>query len=218
MPTASHRCRDWSPSPRPACIRRSAPFPRARNRDPDPNARARTTDRCGRARSVPRRSRTACRNAGTAPARRADIRRRRCHHPTLDWLDDESSHVSSTELSSRRSRSPNGTSPQPGSSGPKSSFKNSSPDQRERPQCHSVEAALARHEARSPGSSARELHRRVHGLRAGVDKEHGVQPRRQLFGQLLREHPGQRRVMDLYAVDEARVQHRVEYFGTSALL
>src|SRR2546421_23109 len=52
---------------------------------------------------------------------------------------------------------------------------------------------------------------RVDGLRAGAGEEHRIEAVRQACGQLLGEHPGQRRVVDLHARWEVCSQRRLEH-------
>src|SRR5579864_7776668 len=73
-----------------------------------------------------------------------------------------------------------------------------------------MKAAMAREQPWTTRGRARELHRRVNGLRAAVGEEHGVQARSQAAGKLLGEHPGQRGVVDLDAVDQPSRDHRLE--------
>ena len=80
-------------------------------------------------RSRSRRPRTARNSTGTAPALLGDSGERQRHRASLDRLHDEQTTSLVRSRTSRRLRSPNGTSSQPGRSGPKPSLKNSSRSQ-----------------------------------------------------------------------------------------
>ena len=100
--------------------------------------------------------------------------------PALDRLDDERRDVAARAARPRaRSRSPNGTRSQPGSSGPKPSLKNSSPTSDSGPSVTPWKLRVAREQPRAAGRRARELHRRVDRLGAGAREEHRVEPGRQ---------------------------------------
>ena len=86
-------------------------------------------------------------------------------------------------------------------------------DQRQRPERDAVEAAVAGDQPRPAGRRARELHRRVDRLGAGAREEHGVEPARQALRERLGEHAGQRRVVDLHAVDQVRGERRLQHLA-----
>ena len=65
----------------------------------------------------------------------------------------------------------------------------------------------------STGRRPRELHRRVDRLGAAAREEHGVEAARQALRQLLGEHAGQHRIVDLDAVDEVRGERRLQHLA-----
>ena len=73
--------------------------------------------------------------------------------------------------------------------------------------------AVAGDQARPAGRRARELHRRVDRLGAGAREEHRVEPARQALRERLGEHPGERRVVELHAVDEVRGERRLQHLA-----
>ena len=172
--------------------------------------------RCARARSAPRRARTACRSGGTAPARPADSRRA-AGVTMRPWIGSTMKAATSPCRSSRlraRSRSPKGTRAQPGSSGPKPSLKNSSPTSESGPSVTPWKLAVARDQARPARRRARELHRRVHGLGAACSRRTRRPGRRgRRWRQRLGEHAGQRRVVELHAVDEIGGERRLQHLA-----
>src|ERR671938_674149 len=113
------------------------------------------------------------------------------------WMGSTTKAATSPPRSSAstRSRSPNGTRAQPGSSGPKPSWKKSSPTSESGPSVTPWKPLS--HET----SRGRELHRRVDRLGAGAGEERGVQAGRQPPRELLGQHPGESRGVDLHDVD-----------------
>ena len=106
-------------------------------------------------------------------------RGRRRHHAALDRLDDERGDISCAQLrfKSRQVAVRNALAARQQRAEP--FFEELVADQRERPQRDPVKAVVAGDQPRPARRSARELHRRVHGLGARTREEHGVEPVRQ---------------------------------------
>src|SRR5262249_45149955 len=85
------------------------------------------------------------------------------------------------------------------------------PDERQRTEGDAVKAAVACDQARAAGGCARELHRRVDGLRAGAREERRIQPVGQTLRQRLGEHAGEGGVVDLNTIDEILGQRGLEH-------
>ena len=125
-------------------------------------------------------------------------------HATLDRLDDEGGHVLRPQLLLEpveiAERNPRATRQQR----TETLLEELVAHQGQRAERDPVKAAVAREQPGSARGRACELHRRVHRLGARAREEHRVEPIRQAFRQCLRQHAGQRRVMNLDAVHEVR--------------
>ena len=87
-------------------------------------------------------------------------------------------------------------------------------DQRQRPEGDAVKAALAGDQPRPARGGARELHRRVHRLGAGAREEDRLEalPGRRAQSASA-SMPGERRVVDLHAVEEVRRERRLQHLA-----
>jgi hypothetical protein len=101
------------------------------------------------------------------------------HHAALDRLDDERSDISCAQLRFQPRQVAERNALAAGQQRAEPFFEELVTDQRERPERDPVEAVVAGEQPRPARRSARELHRRVHGLGAGAREEHGVEPARQ---------------------------------------
>ncbi|HEY7629334.1 MAG TPA: aminotransferase class III-fold pyridoxal phosphate-dependent enzyme, partial [Thermoleophilaceae bacterium] len=84
---------------------------------------------------------------------------------------------------------------------------------RQWPERDAVEAAVAGDEPRPARRRAGELHRGVHRLGPRAREEDGVEPVGQPRRERLREHPGQRREVDLHAVDEVGRERGLQHLA-----
>ena len=137
-------------------------------------------------------------------------RGRKRHHAALDRLDDEGGDVLRAQLRLQAREVAERNALAAGQQRAEALLEELVADQRQRPERDAVKAAVAGDQPRPTGRRARELHRRVHRLGARAREEHGVEPARQALRQRLGEHAGQRRVVDLHAVDEVRGERRLQ--------
>ncbi len=132
------------------------------------------------------------------------------HHAALDRLDDEGGHVARAELRLEALQVAERDARAAWQQRAEALLEELVADQRERPERDPVEAVLARDQARPTRRGACELHRRVHRLGARAGEEHRVQTAREALRERLREHACERRVVDLHAVDEVRVERGMQ--------
>ena len=139
------------------------------------------------------------------------VGRERDHAP-LDGLDDERRDVAGAQLALERVEVAEGHARAARQHRSEAFLEELVADERKRPKGDPVEAALAGEEAGPAGGRARELHGGVDRLRSRAREEDRVDAVREPLHQRLRQHPGERRVVDLHAVGEAgrerRLQHR----------